>query len=151
MHFQRLTCCTRQPEHPDDLRHCGKGNIPYGTWLPATVVLAAQSLNQTARTSVYLTSLSLKKSIWCGWFFIPSAGYSLTCWDTWNKPAAKQNPGIEYLVMFLLLPLGPNGLVVLGQKVGELLIGRLLEHRLLPQVGGEEGVGLGDGGICSFS
>ena len=53
--------------------------------------------------------------------------------------------------MFLLLPLGPNGLVVLGQKVGKLLVGRLLEHGLLPQVGGEEGVGLGDGGICSFS
>ena len=62
-----------------------------------------------------------------------------------------KNPGIEYLVMFLLLPLGPNGLVVLGQKVGKLLVGRLLEHGLLPQVGGEEGVGLGDGGICSFS
>ena len=53
--------------------------------------------------------------------------------------------------MFLLLPLGPNGLVVLGQEVGELLVGRLLEHGLLPQVGGEEGIGLGDGSICSFS
>ena len=59
MHFQRLTCCTRQPEHPDDLRHCGKGNIPYGTWLPATVVLATRSLNQTASTSVYLAHIIL--------------------------------------------------------------------------------------------
>ncbi len=43
--------------------------------------------------------------------------------------------------MFLLLPLGAYRLVVLGQEVGELLVGRLLEHRLLPQVGSEEGVG----------
>jgi hypothetical protein len=43
--------------------------------------------------------------------------------------------------VFLLLPLGAYRLVVLGQEVGELLVGRLLEHRLLPQVGSEEGVG----------
>ncbi len=49
--------------------------------------------------------------------------------------------------MLLFLPLGAHRLVVLGQEVCELLVGRLLEHSLLPQVGGEEGVGVRDGGI----
>ena len=49
--------------------------------------------------------------------------------------------------MLLFLPLGTHRLVVLGQEVCELLVGRLLEHCLLPQVGSEERVGVRDGGI----
>jgi len=37
--------------------------------------------------------------------------------------------------------------VVLGQEVSVLLVGRLHEHSLLPEVGGQEAVGLGDGGV----
>jgi hypothetical protein len=40
--------------------------------------------------------------------------------------------------------------VVLGQEVGELLVGRLLEDGLLPQVGGEVGVCGRDGSIGSL-
>ena len=46
-----------------------------------------------------------------------------------------------------LLLLVAKGLVVLGQEVGVLLVGRLGEHGLLPEVGGQEAVGLGDGGV----
>ena len=49
--------------------------------------------------------------------------------------------GRSYLVLLNLLSLDTNSLVVLGQPVGELLVGRLLEHGLLPQVGGQVGVG----------
>ena len=38
----------------------------------------------------------------------------------------------------------------LGQVVGELLVGRLGEDGLLPQIGGQVGVGLGDGGVGSL-
>ena len=38
--------------------------------------------------------------------------------------------------------------MVLGQEVGELLVRRLLEDGLLPQVGGEVGVGGRDGCVC---
>ena len=37
--------------------------------------------------------------------------------------------------------------MVLRQVVGVLLVGRLLEEGLLPQVRGQVGVGLGDGGV----
>ena len=37
--------------------------------------------------------------------------------------------------------------MVLGQVVRELLVGGLGEEGLLPQVGGQGGVGLGDGGV----
>ena len=37
--------------------------------------------------------------------------------------------------------------MALGQVVAELLVWRLGEHGLLPQVGGQVGVGLGDGGV----
>merc|ERR1711878_28362 len=50
-------------------------------------------------------------------------------------------PGRSYSVLLDLLSLDTNSLVVLGQPVGELLVGRLLEHGLLPQVGGQVGVG----------
>jgi len=54
------------------------------------------------------------------------------------------------LILFLLLSLESKGFVVLGEEVGVLLVGRLLEHGLLPQVGSEEGVGLGDGSISGL-
>ena len=53
------------------------------------------------------------------------------------------------LLDFLLLG-GGDGSVVLGQMVGELLVGRLGEHGLLPQVGSEVSVGLTDGGVCGL-
>ena len=40
--------------------------------------------------------------------------------------------------------------VVLGQVVGELLVGRLGEEGLLPQIRGQVGVRLGDGGVGSL-
>ena len=54
------------------------------------------------------------------------------------------------LVLLLLLSLESQGFVVLHEEVGVLLVGRLLEHRLLPQVGGQEGVGLRDGGVSGL-
>merc|ERR1719367_719446 len=57
----------------------------------------------------------------------------------------------KQLVLLLLLSLESKGFVVLGEEVGVLLVGRLLEHGLLPQVGSQEGVGLRDGGISCLS
>ena len=54
------------------------------------------------------------------------------------------------LVLPLLLHLGSSGLVGLGQEVCMLLVGRLLEHGFLPQVGRQEGVSLGDGCVGSL-
>merc|ERR1719402_1905075 len=51
-------------------------------------------------------------------------------------------------VSLLFLFLCSNRAMVFGQEVGELLVRRLLEHGLLPQVWCEIGVGLGDGGVC---
>ena len=41
--------------------------------------------------------------------------------------------------------------MVLGEVVAELLVRRLGEEGLLPQVGGQVGVGLGDSGIGGLS
>ena len=46
-----------------------------------------------------------------------------------------------------LLLLDADRLVTLGQVVAVLLVGRLDEHGLLPQVGSQVGVGLGDGSV----
>merc|ERR1719290_571100 len=54
------------------------------------------------------------------------------------------------LIQFRFLSLFRAVLVVLGQVVRELLVGGLGEDRLLPQVGSQVGVGLGDGGIGSL-
>ena len=54
---------------------------------------------------------------------------------------------LNCLILLLFLPLISERLVVLGQEVCVLLVGRLHEHSLLPQVGGEEGVGLADGSV----
>ena len=51
------------------------------------------------------------------------------------------------LVLLDLLLLHTNGLVVLGEIISELLVRRLLEDGLLPQVGGQVGVGGGHSGI----
>jgi hypothetical protein len=51
------------------------------------------------------------------------------------------------LVLLDLLLLGLYGPVVLGEVLAVLLVGRLGEARLLPQVGGQVLVGLGDGGV----
>jgi len=56
----------------------------------------------------------------------------------------------KQLVLLLLLSLESQRFVVLGEEVGVLLVGRLLEHGLLPQVGSEERVGLADGSIGSL-
>ena len=44
-------------------------------------------------------------------------------------------------------PASADGLVVLREVVRELLVGRLLEDGLLPQVGGQVGVSGGHGGV----
>ena len=59
-------------------------------------------------------------------------------------------PGRLYSVLLNLLSLNTNSLVVLLKPVGELLVGRLLEDGLLPQVGGQVGVGGGDGSVGSL-
>ena len=55
-----------------------------------------------------------------------------------------------FLVLLNLLFLGLNGLVVLGQVLGELLVGRPGEEGLLPQIGGQVRVGLANGRISSL-
>merc|ERR1712062_324903 len=50
-------------------------------------------------------------------------------------------PGRSNSVLLDLLSLHTDSLVVLLQPVSELLVGRLLEHGLLPQVGSQVGVG----------
>ena len=55
------------------------------------------------------------------------------------------------LVLFDLLLLRSERPMVLGQVVGILLIRTLGEDSLLPQVGGQVGVGLGDGGVSGLS
>merc|ERR1719222_584206 len=54
---------------------------------------------------------------------------------------------ISWLVSPSLLLLNPSSAVVLRQEVGELLVGRLCEDGLLPEVGGKVAVGLGNGGV----
>ena len=54
------------------------------------------------------------------------------------------------LVLLDLLLLNTHGLVVLGQVVSELLVGRLLEDGLLPQVGSQVGVCGGNGSVGSL-
>ena len=51
------------------------------------------------------------------------------------------------LVLLDFLALRANGSVVLDQVVCELLVGRLGEDSLLPQVRGQVGVGVGDGSV----
>ena len=53
-------------------------------------------------------------------------------------------------VLLDLLLLGTDGTVVLGEVVAELLVRRLGEEGLLPQVGGQVGVGLGNGGVSGL-
>ena len=59
-------------------------------------------------------------------------------------------PGRLYLVLLDLLSLHTDSLVVLLKPVGELLVRRLLEDGLLPQVGGQVGVGGGHGSVGSL-
>merc|ERR1719495_2497351 len=54
---------------------------------------------------------------------------------------------LSRLVSPRLLLLNTSGAVVLSQEVSELLVGRLGEDSLLPEVRGEVTVGLGDGSI----
>jgi hypothetical protein len=51
------------------------------------------------------------------------------------------------LVLFDFLALGGHRPVVLGQIVGELLVRRLGEHSLLPEVGRQVGVRVADGRV----
>ena len=50
-------------------------------------------------------------------------------------------PGRSRLVLLDLLSLDTNSLVVLLEPVCELLVGRLLEYGLLPEVGSQVGIG----------
>ena len=54
------------------------------------------------------------------------------------------------LILLLFLSLNSYRPVVLGQEVGELLVGRLLEDSLLPQVWGKVGVGGRDSSVGSL-
>merc|ERR1740128_1634386 len=54
---------------------------------------------------------------------------------------------LSWLVSPGFLLLNTGSAVVLRQEVGELLVGRLGEDGLLPEVGGKVAVGLGDGGV----
>ncbi len=54
------------------------------------------------------------------------------------------------LILLDFLLLGTNGPMILDQVVCELLIGRLGEDSLLPQVGCQVGVGVGDSCIRSL-
>jgi len=55
--------------------------------------------------------------------------------------------GVTGLVLLDFLFLSSHGLVRLRQVVAELLVGRLGEHSLLPQVWSQVGIGLGDGSV----
>ena len=55
------------------------------------------------------------------------------------------------LVLLDFLLLSTHWLVRLGQVVAELLVGRLDENGLLPQVGSQIGIGLSDSSISGFS
>merc|ERR1719400_1498194 len=57
------------------------------------------------------------------------------------------SPNLELVSRPSLLLLNTSGAVVLRQEVSELLVGRLGEDSLLPEVGGEVTVGLGNGGV----
>merc|ERR1711988_1428276 len=59
-------------------------------------------------------------------------------------------PGRLYLVLLDLLSLRTDSLVVLLKPVSELLVRRLLKDGLLPQVGGQVGVGGGHGSVGSL-
>merc|ERR1711934_301383 len=54
---------------------------------------------------------------------------------------------LSWLVSPSLLLLNPSSAVVLRQEVGELLVGRLGEDGLLPEVGGQVTVGLSNGSV----
>ena len=54
------------------------------------------------------------------------------------------------LVLLDLLLLSADGPVVLGEVLCELLVRRLGEEGLLPQIRGQVGVRLGDGGVGSL-
>jgi len=58
--------------------------------------------------------------------------------------------GATLLVLLDFLFLGSHWLVSLCQVVAELLVWRLGEHSLLPQVGCQVGVGLGDSGVSGL-
>ena len=54
------------------------------------------------------------------------------------------------LVLLLLLSLVSQGFVVLSQEVCVLLVGRLLELSFLPQIRGQESVGLSDSSVSGL-
>merc|ERR1711973_606137 len=58
---------------------------------------------------------------------------------------------VNSLILFLLLSLESKGFVVLGEEVCVLLVGRLLENCLLPEVRSEEGISLANSSISGFS
>lgn len=58
--------------------------------------------------------------------------------------------GLISLVHLLLLSLSGLAGVVLGQVISELLVWRLGEGSLLPQVRGQVRIGVGNGSVCCF-
>jgi len=61
-----------------------------------------------------------------------------------------QSAWIHKLISFSLLALHSIDAMILREEVCELLEGRLLENSFLPQIGGEIGIGLGDGSVGSL-
>lgn len=55
------------------------------------------------------------------------------------------------LVLFNFLTLRTNGVMILGQVVGMLLVRRLGEDRFLPQIGSQIGIGLCNGSVGGLS
>lgn len=56
-----------------------------------------------------------------------------------------------FLVLFDFLTLRTNGVMILGQVVGVLLVGRLGEDSFLPQIGSQIGIGLSNGSVSGLS
>ena len=63
-----------------------------------------------------------------------------------NKSISRHRQHLP-LVLFDLLALRTDGLVIFNQVVGELVVGRLGEDSLLPQVGSQVGVGAADSSV----
>ena len=58
-----------------------------------------------------------------------------------------EHKSARVLVLLDFLFLGAHGPVILDQVVGELLVRRLGEDGLLPQIRGQVGVGVSDGSV----
>ena len=92
---------------------------------------------QRLRYSTQLSFTNYKHNFFVNFYFLDTS-------------LGKMKVLLYYLVHFGLSDGCRDAVVGLGQVVGELLVGRLGEDGLLPQIGGQVGVGLGDGGVGSL-